>query len=264
VFFILSKILDLAFAPLSWVLVLLVLVVVRPGWSARVRGAVLAPAVLVLCALSTEGVANTLVQSLEATAAPTYKADGPPYDAVVLLGGMVETRQSSTPGRPFSFGSSSERLMVTFELLRENRAKFVILSGGTGDSVGETDAGISRKQLEKWGIASDRILLEDKARNTYENAVFTKELARAKGLSKLVIVTSAFHMPRAHGCFNAAGLAVDTFPADYRSFDASKFSASLQPRSDDFDTSTWAIREWSGRLVYRLRGYTSETVAPSL
>jgi uncharacterized SAM-binding protein YcdF (DUF218 family) len=264
VFFILSKILDLAFAPLSWVLVILALVMLRPRWSALRRGVLLAIAVLALSVLSTEVAANALVQSLEATAVSTYKAEGAPYDAVVLLGGMVETRQSSTLGRPFSFGSSSERLMVTFELLRENRAKFVILSGGTGDSIGETDAGISRKQLEKWGIAPDRILLEDKARNTYENAVFTRELARTKGLTKLVIVTSAFHMPRAHGCFNAAGLAVDTFPADYRSFDASKFSASLQPRSDDFDTSTWAIREWSGRFIYRVRGYTSETLAPSL
>jgi uncharacterized SAM-binding protein YcdF (DUF218 family) len=264
VFFVLSKILDLAFAPLSWVLALLVLLLLRPSWSARIRGFVLVLALLVLSVFSTESVAIALVQSLEAAAVPTYKIDGAPYDAVVLLGGMVETRQSSTAGRPFSFGSSSERLMVTFELLRENRAKFVILSGGTGDSVGETDAGISRKQLEKWGIASERILLEDKARNTYENAVFTRELARTKGLSKLVIVTSAFHMPRAYGCFNAAGLAVDTLPADYRGFDTSKFSASLQPRSDDFDTSTWALREWSGRLIYRVRGYTSETLAPSL
>jgi uncharacterized SAM-binding protein YcdF (DUF218 family) len=263
VFFVLSKILDLAFAPLTWVFVLLVAVLVRPRWSTRTRTLVLGFCTLFLYTLSIQPISNRLVGSLERPLVSTYKSEGPAYDAVVLLGGLVETNAMASAHVP-AYHDSVERLLTTFDLLREGRAKLAILSGGEADGSGINEAEELAKQLERWGIAKERLVIENKARNTYENATMTKELAQARGLKRIVVVTSAFHMARAHGCFNAAGLEADTLSVDFRSFEPSRFEASYQPRANFFHQSTWALREWAGRAIYRARGYSSDTVAPSL
>lgn len=262
-FFVLSKILDHVFAPLSWILLLLLCTLLRPKWSARTRTICLTTSVILLYALSTQAIANRLVRSLEEPFTATYKADGPPYDAVVLLGGLVETYASASAHVP-SYNENVERLLVTYDLLREGKAKQAIISSGEADGSGINEAEELTKQLVHWGIARDRILVEGKSRNTQENAALTKELAAARGMKRVVVVTSAFHMGRAHGCFNAAGLEADVLPVDFKSFDTAQFGNGLQPRSSFFHQSTWAIREWAGRFIYRVRGYTSDTVAPSL
>jgi uncharacterized SAM-binding protein YcdF (DUF218 family) len=263
VFFILSKVLDHAFAPLTWIFVLLLLTVVRPKWTARSKTLCVAFACTLLYVLSTQAVSNRLVRSLEEPFANTYKADSPPYDAVVLLGGLVDSFPSASAHVP-AYNDNVERLLVSFELLREGRAKQVILSSGDADGSGVNEADELSKQLVRWGIAHERILIEGKSRNTQENAAFTKELAHQKGIKRVVLVTSAFHMARARGCFNAAGMEADVLPADYKSFDPAQFGNGFQPRANFFHQSTWAIREWAGRAIYRVRGYTSDTVAPSL
>jgi uncharacterized SAM-binding protein YcdF (DUF218 family) len=262
-FFYLSKILDLTFAPLSWVIALLVLLLLRPSWSAQKRAFVIVPLIAMLYGLSIEPVSNRLIRSLETPMNITYKESGPPYDAVVLLGGLVDTKPT-TSSHTTSYSDNSERLLRTFEILREGRAKNVIISSGEADDSGVNEAYELSKQLVKWGIAKERILIEGKSRNTRENAVFSTALAHEQGLTRLLIVTSAFHMTRARGCFLAAGVDADVLAADYRSFDPGQFEPSLLPRAGHFHQSTWVLREWAGRLVYRLRGYTSEIVAPTL
>ena len=78
---------------------------------------------------------------------------------------------------------------------------------------------------------------------------------RARGFHTVLIVTSAFHMPRAHGCFRAVGLEVDTLPVDFRSF-AAPYRGEWIPRAKHLEESTEAIREWFGRFIYRVRGYS--------
>jgi uncharacterized SAM-binding protein YcdF (DUF218 family) len=243
--------------------VLLVLSLVRPKWTTSRKSLCVGLAIALLYGLSTQAVSNRLIRSLEEPFAKTYKADGPAYDAVVLLGGLVDTFPSASAHVP-AYNDNVERLLVTFDLLREGRAKQVILSSGDADGSGVNEAEELSKQLVRWGVAPDRILIEGKSRNTQENAAFTKELAHQKGIKRVVVVTSAFHMGRARGCFNAAGMEADILPADYKSFDPAQFGNGLQPRAHFFHQSTWAIREWAGRAVYHVRGYTSDTVAPSL
>lgn len=258
-FYFLSKTLDLAFAPLTWVLAGMALALV---WSRqrrtlkRARRTLLA-SLAVLLLFSVDAVSNRLVRSLEA-GAHNQRDRALTYDAVVLLGGMLDDRITATAGMP-SYNERAERLTVTFELLRENTARFVIISG-TSDVPEAVEADVLADQLVRFGIDPARIIREGKSRNTRENALFTKELATARGFRTLLLVTSAFHMKRAQGCFNAVGLATAAYPVDFASYDPARFGSNFTPRSNAFGTSSWALREWSGRAIYTLRHYTSDTL----
>jgi uncharacterized SAM-binding protein YcdF (DUF218 family) len=253
-FFVLSKTLDLLVDPWWWAFGLtLAGVALLVRGTRRRLGVVLAHLGLaVLLVFSTPAVANRLWRSLEAGAVDTSRADVV-YDAVVLLGGVGDP-YGLTPDEP-SWNDNVERLTKTYELLATGRARVAVVSGGSYGVDGlPTEAASLARQLEVWGIAKERILLEDRSRNTRENATFTKALLDAKGLSRVLLVTSAFHLPRAAGCFRAVGVTFDALPVDYRMREPSR-DPHLLPRAEYLADSSRALREWLGRAVYRVMGY---------
>jgi uncharacterized SAM-binding protein YcdF (DUF218 family) len=152
-----------------------------------------------------------------------------------------------------SWGDNVERLTVTFDLLRTGRARHVIVSGGKLRDGLPTEADYLARQLEAWGIDKERILIEPEARNTVENAEKSKALLAARGFRTVLMVTSAFHLPRAQGCFRAVGLEPDVLPVDFR-MRAPEVDAHWLPRASFFGDSADALRELFGRLTYRLTG----------
>jgi uncharacterized SAM-binding protein YcdF (DUF218 family) len=118
------------------------------------------------------------------------------------------------------------------------------------------EARVLADQLVAWGIDRARLLTEEKSRNTRENAIESAVIARRENLGSLVLVTSAFHMPRAAGCFRAVGLPVDTMAVDLRSCNCPITINRFLPRTQSLHTSAGALREFAGRLIYRLRGYS--------
>ena len=207
----------------------------------------------VLLFFSFEPVGNALLRGLERSAPRTYR-DDVAYDAVILLGGVVE--RAWVPGEP-AYNESVERLVVTYDLLRRDRARAVLVSGGVLDPAepGLIEARALADQLVDWGISPDRVVVEPHSRNTHENAVESQRIASEHGWTRLLVVTSAFHMPRALGCFRAVGLTVDALPVDYRSYDPSRFSGSWLPRANHLERSSMVLREWFGHGIYWLRGY---------
>jgi uncharacterized SAM-binding protein YcdF (DUF218 family) len=253
VFFLLSKTLDILLSPFSWAVALVATALLWKGAPSRARwfgGAGLG----ILLLFSFEPLANFLLRRLEQGAVQTYRADAN-YDALILLGGMVE--RSSVAGRP-EYNENVERLLVTYDLLRSDRAHYALVSGGALDPTVPSlvEANVLAQQLFDWGISSDRVIVEPRSRNTHENAVECRRIADERGLSRLLLVTSAFHVPRALGCFRAVGLSVDTLPVDYRSYDPGRFSGSLLPRANHLERSEMALREWFGRGIYWARGYS--------
>jgi uncharacterized SAM-binding protein YcdF (DUF218 family) len=257
-FFVLSKILDVALSPLLWGMVLVALGVRlsrrpprialrwRPWWLPLAG-------VGVLYVFAVDPVANRLVRSLESDAPRTYRP-GVTYDAVVILGGLVDEPATVSSGVP-SFNDNVERMLSAYDLLRRGFARSAIVSSGPLATAGPVEAHVVADELEAWGIEKDRIVIEDRARNTHENAVYVSKIARDRGWKDLVVVTSAFHMRRAMECFNAENLAVDALPVDYRSYDPDAYTGSLLPRAHSLAMSEMAIREEAGRVIYRLRGY---------
>jgi uncharacterized SAM-binding protein YcdF (DUF218 family) len=260
VFFLLSKSLDVLLSPLCWALFLVSLGSLAP----RLRPPVLArrlrlatPAGLLLLYLfSIDPVSNALWQATEAPPLTSFRGEGG-YDAVIVLGGMLDDRSMATFGRA-SYNDNVDRLLAAHELLRADKVRFALLSGGDGDPApGSTDeALVLKKQLESWGIEPSRLLVESKSRNTRENAVESAAIWRERGWSRVLLVTSAFHMPRALGCFRALGLEPDTWAVDLRSDQVPRGLVDLLPRTRSLHMSSAALRELAGRLIYRARGYT--------
>lgn len=255
-FFFLSKVLDVLLSPLTWAVVLVAIAapfrLSRPKQPKRQR-VLLGAALGVLLVFSWAPVPNGLVAILESSARDTTTKDEP-YDAVVLLGGMIEDAADRAGG--VEYNERIERLLVTFEWLREDRAKVAILSGGPISSGGIVEAERLRDQLIAWGIDPARLIVEGRSLNTRENATYTAEIVKERGFTRLAVVTSAFHMKRAEGCFRAVGLQPDTLPVDHGVARWGKVFWSL-PRAQHFDASTRAIRELFGRVVYWVTGYTS-------
>jgi len=248
-FFFLSKLLDLLLGPLTWVLVLGALAVPwtrrRARRWKRARGFAIA-SLAIAFSFSLEPVSTGIQYSMAHDTPSTYRADVT-YDAIILLGGLTDEDVTRETGQP-AYNDNVERVVMTHRLLREGKARFVVPSGGMREAI------LMGEQLRDWGVEADRIVLEDQARNTRENAVFSAAIAKKRGWKKVLVVTSAFHMKRSAECFNAVDLDFDTYAVDYRA--TKRPHTWLQPRAHSFAVSSSMLRELFGRFIYRLQGYS--------
>ncbi|MFT3712000.1 MAG: YdcF family protein [Archangium sp.] len=253
-FFVLSKLLDIAVDPFWWSFVLLLsgLLLARVERRRKLGHGLSAAGLATLFLFSMPPVANRLWRSLESGVEATMKT-GEPYDAVVLLGGAV-TPAGSLPDEP-AWNDNVERLLTVRALLASGQAKVAIVSGGALGSGLPSEAEYLSRELIAMGIAPERVVVEPKANNTRENATESKKLLEQLGAKRVLLVTSAFHMPRAVGCFRAVGIEADARPVDFRIRDTS-LDPHLAPRGEYLGLSSRAIREWLGRAVYSVMGYT--------
>lgn len=180
---------------------------------------------------------------------------GPPVAGVIILGGAEDGR-AGTQKELAGLNEAAERITEGAALgLRLKQAR-VLFTGGNGHLLKElpAEAVTSGRLLEALGIERRRLLLEDKSRNTWENAVFSKALAAPKPGERWLLVTSSWHMPRAVGCFRAAGFPVEAWPVDYRLGPGLAFEDSYISGIRQLD---FAVREYIGLLAYYLTGKTS-------
>ena len=172
---------------------------------------------------------------------------------MVLLGGVVSP-QGSLADSP-AWNDNVERLLEVRQLLVTGRVKVAIVSGGNLGGELKTEAEYLADELVLLGVPREQVLVETKANNTRENATESKVLLEKLGAKRVLLVTSAFHVPRAIGCFRAAGVEADVLPVDYRMRNPGADQHWL-PRGEYFSQTTRALRELLGRLVYRVLGYT--------
>ena len=128
-----------------------------------------------------------------------------------------------------------------------------LASGGDGNLIpeGEQEAELTRDLLIALGVAPERILVEDRSRNTIENAIYSRDMAQPKLGEVWLLVTSAWHMPRAVGCFRRAGFDVLPYPVDFRTAAKKDWLFSLSRHLALLDI---AAKEWVGLVSYRLLG----------
>jgi len=163
-------------------------------------------------------------------------------DVIVVLGGGAYNSG-------YLKASSYKRLISGF-LLHRRTGKPIILSGGA--SIGAIpEARIMRELLVEFGVSKGDIYADLRSRDTYENAKYVKELCAQIGCSRIILVTSAFHMRRASRVFEKAGLKVQPFPTDFK-FEGKYNLYSLFPKYSVFYDSSIAIREHIGTLFYRI------------
>jgi uncharacterized SAM-binding protein YcdF (DUF218 family) len=205
-------------------------------------------------------VGNLLVMPLEQRfASVPPPAGGEPITGIILLGGFEDGWVSK--GRDtLGLNEAAERLTEGVRLAKMHPEAKLVFTGGVGGLLsGGVDAATPIGQwLQDMGIAADRIVLEGKSRNTEENATFTRDLVSPKPGDRWVLVTSAFHMPRAMGVFRHAGFDVIPFPVDYRTYGPVDLTRLFESIPDGLKRTDFAFKEWVGLLMYRLSGRTGE------
>ena len=253
-FFYLSKIFWFFVQPLNLAIFLLLAGLLAALIGRRrlaATGSVLAFLILALSAWTSLGamMLNPLEERFPRPPLP-QKVDG-----IVVLGGGFEGAINLVRGG-YELNSGGDRMVETAILARRFPEAKVVVSGGTGELLleGEGDAATAPRLLGALGISADRLVLENKSRNTYENAVFSKALVTPKPGETWLLVTSAFHMPRAKALFDKAGFPTTPWPVDYRTSGKEGFGLFRDNAPDSLQATTMAIREWIGLAAYWLSG----------
>ena len=169
---------------------------------------------------------------------PPFRDDGRPVDGIVLLGGSVEAADSASRGMIVS-NESAERVLDTIQLAHRYPKARILISGGGGTVFGDgaAEAPIVAAYLKSVGIDPARILVEDRSRTTSENAIYSRELAKPREGERWLLVTSAWHMPRAVGVFEKAAFPVTPYPVDFRTGGGSKYAPPLRLRLGRFEAA---------------------------
>jgi uncharacterized SAM-binding protein YcdF (DUF218 family) len=258
-FFVLSKVLGFFALPsnlfISIGIVGLVLLCAR---FTRLASWLVVTSLVLITLAGLSPLGNVLMLPLEQRFPPWDESRGPP-DGIVVLGGAIDSDVSAARGA-VALNAAAERITVAAGLARRYPNARIVYSGGSNGLILNKmlEAPFAVQQLEALGVAHERITAEEQSRNTVENGVFSRLLADPKPGARWLLVTSAYHMPRAIGVFRAAGFPVEAYPVDWRTrgpADALRPSGSLAAGLRRTDT---AVREWVGLVAYRLAGKTTE------
>lgn len=258
----LSKLVPLFVYPLGLACIFLaaaLLVKRRPGWVRFSTAAALA----ILWLGGNNWVSISLTKSLEWRYLPSE--DLPEAEAIVVLGGG--TASPDYPRQIVEIGGAGDRVIYAGWLYHQGAAPNLLLTGGNISWMGyrgETPAEEMASILMMLGVPQDAVWLETESRNTYENALYSQEMLALKGIDKIILVTSAQHMPRAVGLFEKQGLEVIPAPTDYSVTEGSWARLwepdlitqvfNLLPKVTNLATTTSVMKEYFGILIYRLVG----------
>ncbi len=168
------------------------------------------------------------------------------------------------PGRrspgAFSCNDSADRMIEALRVAQQHPELPVIFTGGSASLFNirrqDSEAELARRFFEGFGITPPRLQLEDRSRNTLENAVFTARLLHPRPDQRWVLVTSAFHMPRAKALFEAQGFRIIPRAGDFRINGPEDKWEIFRTPSDGLHRLDTAAKEWVGLWVARLRGDT--------
>ena len=207
-FFSLSKLGGFLVQPSNFLIIgsLLGVVLLRTRFR-RGGQRILVGSVLVLAVCGLLPIGNWLLRPLEQRFPPWTEEHGAP-DGIIVLGGVIS--HGTSAARPYpGINDAAERITVVSKLAQQFPNARLIYSGGS-------EANTASDLLEAFGISRSRIEVELQSRNTIENAYFTKGIAEPRAGQRWLLVTSAFHMPRAIGVFRQLGFSVKAYPVDWR------------------------------------------------
>ena len=194
---------------------------------------------------------------LESRYQPFDRTSTARFDAVVVLGAGISGSGSLRPADQLT-GLSMQRTLCGVDLFAEGRAPRLVLSGGDGTIMGEgPKEAVEMKRLAiRLGVPEEAIVLDDRARTTYENALGVKRVLDA---GSVLLVTSASHMPRAAGLFRKQGFTVTPAPCTYRLQEWPNFWLNFGlldvfPSLDTLDAFTNTLVEAVGTITYWATG----------
>ncbi|MEO5569996.1 MAG: YdcF family protein, partial [Bacteroidia bacterium] len=208
-FFIFSKILYFIFSPLNWIIAFLLIgIFIR---NSKRKKKCIITGILLLIVFSNPFILNLFMRAWEI---PSRRIDSinKPYDAGVLLGGAMRYYNSEMDR--VVYGSAVDRFIQCIKLYREGKIKKIFISGGSGLLLDQKykESELLEKILLEMNVPEQDIVIENKSRNTRENALFSVEILKKDfAEQKFLLVTSGYHMRRSLACFKKAGIKADPF-----------------------------------------------------
>lgn len=186
--------------PPGTVVTALVLVAIYLRKRSR-SGAVMCAALALVCwAGATRVVSRAVLRPLEQAYSMPEKAEG---DVIVLLCGGSGELPIDISASAALYPATMQRTYAVAKLQKRTKLPVIVSGGAPFSDTPESVA--AARYLVELGIPKDRILTEEASQDTFENAAFTLKICREKGYKKIILVTSAYHMPRSVYLFRKAG-----------------------------------------------------------
>lgn len=212
--------------------------------------------VLTLYALSTVPVRDLLVSPLE-YASPILDVQqfntDPDHTAIILLGGGLYRNAPEYKGSDVPADDAMMRTIFAANISKATGLHIYVTGGTPLDPDEEAEAVALKRWLIRFGVDHDKIHTESLAKNTFDNARFTAAMLEKAGITRVVLVTSAIHMPRANWCFAAQGLQIITAPTKFITAQKETMILDYLPNANSLAASSFALHEYLGLLWYRLR-----------
>lgn len=243
----LSKLLYVLILPLTWVFGLLLFSLFAKNTKHKRNTLILATAIFWLF-----GNRFTVNLMADIWDFDPYNASAKTYSVVILLGGFV-TENKNGEGH---LNATSDRYYTAVKLIESGTAKHLLFSGGNSalNPDGFTEAKFVKQQLKKINIPDSLLLFDGKARNTIENAAFSKQLLKQAGLKPpYLLVTSAYHMRRAMLIYKKAGLDVVPYPCDYITGNDTVMPTDFVPGVEAIGKWNIYIKEMVGYIVAAIK-----------
>lgn len=260
-FLFLSKLLPLFIYPLGFASLMLVIALFTFWKRPRLAAIAIFLALLAILLPSNSWVANSLVRSLESQYLPTTISTA---DAIVVLGGAIKPQVAPRPW--IDVAEAGDRPIYGAQLYLQGKAPLIIMSGGRIEwqGGGSAESADMAKLVEAMGVPASGILQDPTSLTTRENAVNVKKIMQERGIEKILLVTSAVHMPRSMAIFKKLGIEAIATPTDFlvSNQEIKEPQATTQaiilnlfPESSNLERFTRALKEYVGLFVYRLRGW---------
>lgn len=257
-FFLLSKVLGFFATPSNLIAVICaagtVLLLIR---ARRLGMSVLITGIALLLIAGYSPLGNVLLLSLSERF-PPWQDGGRAPDGIIILGGAIDSEVSAARGA-LELDASAERVVAMLVLAQRYPDARIVYSGGSGNLIQNSvpEAPIASRLLTQFGIAPDRIVVEQDSRTTLENALFTRDRVSPKPGERWLLVTSSFHMPRSIGAFRAAGFTVEAYPVDWRTRGPGDAAWPFDRLSAGLARCDVAVHEWTGLFAYWISGKSS-------
>jgi uncharacterized SAM-binding protein YcdF (DUF218 family) len=260
----LSKFLPQFIYPAGLLIILLICVLILLKKHSKTARNLVIAALLIMVLGGNRVISYGLAKNLEWRYLPPVQL--PQAEVIVLLGGGTESADS--PRSMAEVNSAGDRVLYAGWLYKQGAAPNILLSGGNisfSNIRGTSPAAEMQQILSLIGIPESALWMQNKSQNTYEDALFSAQMLNDKSISRVILVTSAMHMPRSVALFEAQGIEVIPAPTDYtvtdRSwqalthFDPAQMAMNLMPSASALNLTTNVLKEHIGMLVYRLQGW---------
>lgn len=220
----------------------------------RAGGLLLALALAWLWMWSTPAFSDWVRAGLEQRYPPVPVEELPSADVIVVLGGAMDA--AKPPQRLYpDLGSAADRVWHAARLFRAGKAPLILASGGKlpWSEASQAEAAVMAELLQDFGVPSSAILLEPNSRTTRENRDYCLPILQASGARRILLVTSALHMPRALALFEATPLEVLPAPGDFEVYRGAGHLLRWIPDAQALADGTRAFKEhlagWINTLV---------------